>query len=52
MREDLIVGIQVLDDHIRVGGTAGREEDDLSDLGKSLKELATVGSYPDAGLKL
>lgn len=52
MRKDLIVGIQVLDDHIRVGGTAGREEDDLSDLGKCLKELTTVGSDPDTSLKL
>ena len=52
MREDLIVRIQVLDYYISVGGTASREEDDLSDLGKCLKEFSAVGSDPDARLKL
>jgi hypothetical protein len=52
MREDLIVRIQVLNDYISVRGATGCEEDNLSDLGKCLKELSTVGSDPDARLKL
>jgi hypothetical protein len=45
-----LMRVQIIEDHIRIGGTACREDHDLCESAKLPNELQAMRSHPDAGL--
>ena len=50
MRDEFPVGVDIVKDDVRIGGTAGCEDDDLCELSQLLEELLDIGPDPDSCL--